>query len=371
MLTHARARGLSLPSLLVIAASIIFSGCSSAEPDVVSFEEADMFERVGTIEIQEDDERFIGTIRSLTVETDPLRLYIADRTMHRIAVLDSTGTIVQLIGQEGEGPGEMQAPVRVAVWGDSLVVENTRSELTVFTKHGDFVRRGRLPPDTWQGGRWSLTTQDGDLFMAVSIADPVEHGALATPELPVAARLNYDFSLAEMFGRYPDLYQEEEYTRRWTTLDFSPDGHSALGFALLPHVYIYDARKPEAPFVEKVVLDHPEFLHPPEPMPMGMPVSRIIELAPHFSNVQHTFILSDHTVVQTFGHGTEEFYADDTRPQEDYHVYASLGKVGSDETLFLHLPGQILARDDNDRLYVELNHRPDERTIGVYEVNWP
>ena len=371
MKQHEAAQNQLFVSTLIIAVGLILSGCSTAEPEVVAFEASDAFERVATIELQEDDERFIGTIRSLTAETDPLRLYVADRTMHRIAVLDSSGSIVQLIGQEGEGPGEMQAPVRVAVWGDSLVVENTRSELTVFTKEGEFVRRGRLPPDSWQGGQWSLTTYDENLYMAVSIADPVEHGVRATPDLPVAARLHYDFSLAETFGRYPDLYHEEEYTRRWTTLDFSPDGFSAMGFALLPHIYIYDGRKSEKPFLEKVVLDHPEFLHPPEPMPMGMPVSRIIELAPHFSNVQHTFILSDHTVVQTFGHGTEEFYADDTRPKEEYHVYASMGKVGSDETLFLSLPGQILARDDNDRLYVELNHRPDERKIGVYEVNWP
>ena len=355
----------------VLATGLILVGCTQAEPDVVSFEEADMIERVGTIEIQEDDERFIGTIRSLTVETDPLRLYIADRTMHRIAVVDSIGRIIDLVGLRGEGPGELQAPTRVRVLGDSLYIQNTQSEITVFHKDGSFGRRSHLPSDTWSGGQWSLATYNGHLYMAVSVADPREHGVRATPDLPVAARLAPDFSLAETFGRYPQLYHEEEYTRRWTTLDFSPDGLSAMGFALVPHVYVYDVGVNEKPLAEKVVLDHPEFLHPPEPMPMGMPVSRIIELAPHFSNVQHTFILSDHTVVQTFGHGTEEFYADETRPQEEYHVYASLGKVGSDETLFLHLPGQILARDDNDRLYVELNHRPDERTIGVYEVNWP
>ena len=86
----------SLGVFLIVAIGLILVGCTQAEPDVVSFEEADMFERVGTIEIQEDDERLIGELTSMNVDADRLRLYIADRTMHRIAVLDYSGSIVQL-----------------------------------------------------------------------------------------------------------------------------------------------------------------------------------------------------------------------------------------------------------------------------------
>jgi len=346
------------------------AACTSEEP-FTRFEEADFLRLEHTIHIQEDEDQFIGVIRSMSVKTDPLRLYVADREMHRVAVVDSAGYIIQTIGSPGEGPGELLAPMRAVVWGDSIVVQNTRSELDVFHKNGSFVRRGRLPAGTWMGGPWSLVTHDSTLCMAVTLVDFREHGVILPADLPAAACLNWDFTLGATFGHFPPLYQEAEYTRQWTTLDVSPGGLAAMGFALVPHVYIVDLKSENDRNQQIVQLDHPKFLHPPEPMPMGLSRERILELAPQFSNVQHTFILSDHTVVQTFAHGTEAFYEDPTRPQEEYLTFASFGHVDHDETAFIRLPGQILARDDNDRLYVELNHRPDERKIGVYEVNWP
>ncbi len=361
----------SLRVFLIVSIGLILVGCTQAEPDVVSFEEADMFERVGTIEIQEDDERLIGELTSMNVDADRLRLYIADRTMHRIVVLDYSGSIVQLIGQEGEGPGELWRPRNAVVWGDSIAVENARGELSIFALDGSFVRRGRLEEGTWSRGRWSLTEHNEDLYMAVTIQDTREHGVIASPDLPAAARLNHNFTIQEAFGQFHSLYQEKEIGSRLGTLDINHKGFAALGFNRAPDVLVFDLTREEVPLVKKVEIEHPEFMLPLEPLPMGMSIERTLELAPHMSSVMNTFITNDDVVVQTFGNGTEAYYRDDTRPQEEFHMFAALGKVGSDERVYLNLPGQILARDDNDRFYVELNHRPDERTIGVYEVNWP
>jgi len=363
-----------LPSLYVIPAvclCVLISACGASDDQLIKFGESQTFERVSTIEIEEDDERFIGALTSMNVEVDPLRLYIADRTMHRIAVLDSSGAIVQLIGQEGEGPGELQSPMRAILWNDSLVVENSRGELNIFMRDGGFARRANLPSGIRSRGRWTLNSFQNDLYLAISALNPQQEGLIATSDTPVAAKLDHDFSVIKTFGTFPALYQKDEYSPMLSTLDINSGGRAAIGFELVEDVFVYDVTQPDKPVVDTVKFAHPNFMHPPEPLPIDMPMQRRMQLAPQISRVVDTYILNSDVVVQTFGNGTEEYYADRTTPQEEFHMYAALGKIGSDESVYLELPGRILARDGNDRLYIELNHRPDERKIGVYEVNWP
>jgi len=347
---------------------ILFVACGDSTSDLNTLAETTTLEQVGTIEVQETDERFIGQFESAHVTLDPFRLYIADREMHRIAVVDRDGTIRRLIGEQGQGPGELQEPQRAVRVGDRIIVADTNAQLSVFDTDGTFRRRGRLPEGVWRGGLWSLSTAEDGLYMAIQDVDPRTQGLKATPEQDVVARLTGRFEIDESFGTYPELYQENEYVWRYTTLDVN-ESHVAVGYYLVPHVQVYDLTASPPSLVETVDLTHPHFTGPDEPLPMDMPRPELQAHAEELSFVWQTFLLDDRTVVQVFNNRTEAFY--DNQLESERHHYAILGRVGTDKQLALELPGRVFARDERDRLYVELNPTPDERKIGIYEVNWP
>jgi len=88
--------------VLAAPSFVLFTGCGLGDmsgPDVVSLQASDAVERVGTIDIQETDSLFIGAFESADVTLDPFRMHIADREIHRVAVVDRSGTIRRLIGR--------------------------------------------------------------------------------------------------------------------------------------------------------------------------------------------------------------------------------------------------------------------------------
>ncbi len=89
------------------------------------------------------------------------------------------------------------------------------------------------------------------------------------------------------------------------------------------------------------------------------------------SAVSHTSLLDNGVVIQSFVNRTKAFFEKQGWPKSEKQHFAVLGEAESPKRLRLRLPGRILARDEKDRLYVLLNHTPDERKIGIYEVNWP
>lgn len=358
-----------LLSTFLLAA--LLSACGNpfeSNSEVIPIRESSRFKQVGTIEIQETDSMFIGQFESADVVLDPFRMYVADRELHRIAVIDRSGSIRQLIGEPGQGPGELQNPQRAVRAGDSIVVESTNSQLSVFGADGTFRRRTRLPEGTWRGGMWSLNAADDGLYLAIENVDPRAEGLKATREQDVVAKLNGNLGIAQSFGTYPSLYRKNEYVWRFTTLDVAANGLAAVGYYLVPDVQVYDLTQSPPSLIETVELDHPEFTEPETPLPMQMPRRELQEYAEKLSFVWQTYLLTDSTVVQVFNNRTAEFY--DEKAETERHHYAILGRVGTNEQRALKLPGRVFARDERDRLYVELNPTPNERKIGIYEVNW-
>lgn len=68
------------------------------------------------------------------------RLYVADTKPSVIKVFDSTGTLVRIIGHEGDGPGEFRSAY-VAVRGDRLLIHDPMARRTsFFDTSGTFLR---------------------------------------------------------------------------------------------------------------------------------------------------------------------------------------------------------------------------------------
>ncbi len=91
-----------------------------------------------------------GVIAGVTLTSDG-RIVLADARTSSLALFDSSGAFVRLLGQRGEGPGEFQGITAVTrEWGDTIAVVDLHygRRLTRVTNDGVFVGRDLLPLDT-------------------------------------------------------------------------------------------------------------------------------------------------------------------------------------------------------------------------------
>jgi len=365
--------------VLLVVGLVSASGCDtpgSSTPEAVPLNETAALEQVDTLEIQETDERFIGTLTDLDVRLDPFRLYIADRETHRVALVSAEGKIEKFIGIPGQGPGELQNPVHVLATEDRIVVNQARSRgFSVFNISGLHVDTHRLPEEYSYGGFYDFYSDGkGGYLLPLTGIDPQDTRTLqASPEEATIARLNGEFKVVETFGSFPPLYQEGDYIARQRTLDVTSDSLAAVSYSLVPDVQVYDLNQPDIPKVKLVPFAPPNFEKPDEEIPWSLaresPDAARKALS-QVSTVRNTYLLDDGTIVQNYANQTLAYYQNRFDKSEETH-YAVLGRLDSDQRIALKLPGAIRARDAKDRLYIELKHEPDNRKIGIYEVNWP
>lgn len=355
--------------------SFLLSACGASDVDVVPHSETTALQLIDSLDIQETDDRFIGELVDADVELDPLRLYIADRKMQRVAVITADGSIEQIIGKPGKDPGELGRPVFLSVDGARLVVAQQRWRgFSVFDTSGTHIDNHRLPENNWVGGFDLFQNADGYVLPITSF-NPRRQGTLQVPsDAKTIATLNTAFEVKECFGTFPSLYEEGEYTLQRRTMDVRADSLAAVGHQLAPDVRLYDLSKKSEPFVKKLSFNHPEFHPPEEEIPLKITTDDQSELYERMSNyviVEGTFLLRDGIVVQVFANHSKGYHAREKYEPSEQEYYATLGTIDSKKRLPLTLPGDVLARDEKGRLYVELNPVPDERKIGIYEVNWP
>lgn len=107
------------------------SGCASEPASAPS-----TFELVSRISLDLGSDHFIG--RAMDLARDERGwFYIPDAFEHTVWVVDSAGREVRSIGRKGNGPGELEKPVAVAIQGDTLaVLEGGNARISFFTLPG-------------------------------------------------------------------------------------------------------------------------------------------------------------------------------------------------------------------------------------------
>jgi 6-bladed beta-propeller len=121
------------------------------------------------------------------------RVYVADDLRHAVFVFDSVGRFVRSVGRRGNGPGEFQAPWRIALdASDSLFVwDVSLARVSVYAPDLSHARDFRLPP------HWLVNTMafqpDGTLLVSA-------YGAGEAGVLHVVSR---DGSVRRTFGPRP------------------------------------------------------------------------------------------------------------------------------------------------------------------------
>lgn len=344
------------------------SACSSdPTPDVRSLEASEQLVPVDTIAIRETDEDYIGTYDMLHISRSPFRMYIPDAQRQRVAVLNTEGRIIRYIGSPGQGPGELGRPVSVRAAADSIVVKQANMRgMAVFDTTGAYLGSYRFSEEVQSLGAHAFRiTEEGYIHAATRSEDVLD--LPASPEQPTLAYLNGRFELKHYFGSYPELYTEDEYALAEVSIDVE-EKVLVAGYNLTPKVQVYDTDTRR--LVNMKHLSHPRFKHPTGALSISMAQddrSGFLERLSDVSLVRRTYVTPNQTLVQGFENRSLAYYENDHDPTER-EDYAILADLNSDQQEALRLPGPILARDDANRVYVELDPTPDQRKIGVYEV---
>jgi hypothetical protein len=68
-------------------------------------------------------------------------LYVADRSNHRVQVLDKNGTFIKKFGENGTAPGQLNNPVDLIFLPDGRLIVGDNSYLNYFDSNGTFITR--------------------------------------------------------------------------------------------------------------------------------------------------------------------------------------------------------------------------------------
>ena len=91
------------------------------------------------------------------------KLYVADRSNHRIQVLDKNGSFIRKFGSNGTAPGQFYSPRSVGFLPDGNLVVRDERRLHWFQSDGSFIKRHR-ENDSELGAGYIATSLTGEII---------------------------------------------------------------------------------------------------------------------------------------------------------------------------------------------------------------
>ncbi len=141
-------------------------------------------------------------------------LWVADRNLHRVLIVDAAGELLRTIGRAGGGPGEFRGPRGVGVRGDLAYVLDNAHGVQWFDMRGDYVGEYSAPRAlldfdfVGDGGVVASNNRvwaRGGLVLAVG-PDGEERGLIGEPPFEGAEGFNFrDVREAILSGEIPEM----------------------------------------------------------------------------------------------------------------------------------------------------------------------
>ena len=171
-------------------------------------------------EMEGPEEYLFGSVRAIAVDDD-YSVYVLDGQARHVRVFDSAGTYVETLGRGGEGPGEFQVPIGIAISdGRVLVRDPANGRVQLFgLETGATEEWTYLPsPYFWNTplyrddqGRIYVDNSDDEQRFIVMDSDGTHIDTISAPDAPAG------FDEGEYFVRY-----EDERISVGETVPFSP-----------------------------------------------------------------------------------------------------------------------------------------------------
>ncbi len=320
-----------------------------------------------TINIHENNNKFIGDFWNMAVSLHPFRMYIPDTRYHRVEIINKKGNIISIFGREGKGPGEFNHLKKIIVNGDRLVIQ-TNYTFEVFDTTGHFINRFYLPKKYSEEDLWSLSKYHSSYYVAGIDVNLLKQGLKATKNQTCLIALDSAFQVTHTFGSFPSFYKDNAFIWRFRSMDISSNGILAVGFYLLPDIYLYNLRNRKPVFMKKLMMSDSHFHFAREAIPIHLTMEELRKRAAKLSFIWHTYMINDSTIVQTFNNRSLNYYRDmDEQYMRFYVMFKTISGYSSGHAT---LPGPIVGEDAKGRLYIRESNAPNRRVIGIYHLEW-
>ena len=83
-------------------------------------------------------------------------LYVLDAGNNQILVLDESGTLIRVIGRQGQGPGEFSRPTTLSLHGDTIAVSDRGNRVHFFRTDGTVIATRAYPDVSDDDDFWTL-----------------------------------------------------------------------------------------------------------------------------------------------------------------------------------------------------------------------
>jgi hypothetical protein len=177
-----------------------------------------------------DDDEFFGVIMRILVDDDGM-LYVLDNQLHEVKVYDADGSFVNILGREGEGPGEFRNPVDMFFTPDGTigVMQTAPGRIVLLTKEGDPAGEYPLPTDEESGATPFLLGGRlmGDKLALAAMENQLDEGkftqtrylARVDDEGNEVARLHSEARVFDFANTVIDEEVWDTFDRRWAIGD--------------------------------------------------------------------------------------------------------------------------------------------------------
>ena len=129
---------------------------------------ATLVPEVAVGELDGPEEYLFGSVRAITVDDDH-NVYVLDDQAGNVRVFDSSGTYVTTLGRKGEGPGEFQVPIGVAISnGRVLVRDPANGRVQLFDLETWEVEEWKYTPSPYFMSTPLFTDDQGRVYVDIS-----------------------------------------------------------------------------------------------------------------------------------------------------------------------------------------------------------
>ncbi|MFC2160044.1 6-bladed beta-propeller [Acidobacteriota bacterium] len=218
---------------------------------------ADLFQS-GSIKLTRDlvisekefpEEIYFQNPRGIVVHTDG-RIYVSDSAAHNIKMISSAGKLLQVIGQEGQGPGDFNSPSYIAISRDRLVVwESMNRRFSILDMDGKFIKSVKIDNEMGRPIKMKALPDDRLVVMTETLNDVDKKSAqvfrlfLLSSDLEVVKTLSSQkLRRVNLITDPMRIYVPQPYTPNihW---DITSDGLIALGCSDLCDIEVHDPDK--------------------------------------------------------------------------------------------------------------------------------